>query len=121
MWQRPFVLENLTEITAVNPAATGRTSDEMLRFVLRWIAHSSPEDGAGGMSDIRERLLRAGFSLDTKMTILERDEIVARPPLGCRTGEDRNVAAPVIVEILDTPLARAEAILVDRNFPNGRH
>ena len=70
-----------------------------------------------GKRNIRERLLRAGFSLDTKTTRLERDEIVARPPLGCRTGEDRNVAAPVIVEILDTPLARAEAILVDRHFP----
>jgi len=31
-------------------------------------------------------------------------------------GEDRNVAAPVIVEILDTPFARAVAILVDRHL-----
>jgi hypothetical protein len=55
--------------------------------------------------------------LDTKTTRLEGDEIVARPPFGCRTGEDRNVAAPVIVEILDTPLARAKTILVDRHLP----
>jgi hypothetical protein len=55
--------------------------------------------------------------LDTKATRLERDEIVARSSLGRRTGEDRNVAAPVIVEILDTPLAPAEAILVDRHLP----
>ena len=48
---------------------------------------------------------------------LERVEIVAHPPLGRRTGEDRNVTASVIIEILDTPLARAEAILVDRHFP----
>ena len=70
-----------------------------------------------GMSDIRERLLWEGFSLDTKTTRLERDEIVARPLLGCRTGEDRNVTAPIIVEILNTPLARAKAILVDRDLP----
>ena len=37
MRQWPFVLENLTEITAVNPATTGRTPNEMLRFVLRRI------------------------------------------------------------------------------------
>src|SRR3954453_22770656 len=64
-----------------------------------------------------EQLLREGFSLDTKTSRRERVEIVPRTPFGCRTGEDRNVAAPVIVEILDTPLARAEAILVDRHFP----
>ena len=39
----PFVLEHLTEITAVDPATTGRTSDEMLRFVLRWIANALGE------------------------------------------------------------------------------
>ena len=43
MRQRPFVLEHLTEITAVDPATTGRTSDEMLRFVLRWIANALAE------------------------------------------------------------------------------
>ena len=43
MWQRPLVLEHLTEITAVDPATTGRTSDEMLRFVLRWIANAFAE------------------------------------------------------------------------------
>ena len=34
------MLEHLTEITAVDPATAGRTSDEMLRFVLRWIANA---------------------------------------------------------------------------------
>jgi hypothetical protein len=34
------VLEHLTEITAVDPATTGRTSDEMLGFVLRRIANA---------------------------------------------------------------------------------
>jgi hypothetical protein len=43
MWQRPVVLEHLTEITAVDPATTGRTSDEMLRFVPRWIANAFAE------------------------------------------------------------------------------
>ena len=36
--QRPFVLEHLAEITAVDPAATGQTSEEMLGLVLRRIA-----------------------------------------------------------------------------------
>jgi hypothetical protein len=30
MWQRPLVLEDLAEITAIEPAAAGRASDEML-------------------------------------------------------------------------------------------
>jgi hypothetical protein len=37
------VLENLTEITAVDPATTGWTSDKMLRFVLRRIANAFAE------------------------------------------------------------------------------
>ena len=48
VWQGPFVLENLTEITAVDPATTGRTPDEMLRFVLRWIANALAEIFARG-------------------------------------------------------------------------
>ena len=43
VWQRPLMLEHLTEIAAVNPATTGRTSDEMLRFILRWIANALAE------------------------------------------------------------------------------
>ena len=54
--------------------------------------------------------------MNTKATRFQGVEIVARSPLGCRTGEDRYVAAPVIVEILDPPLPRAEAILVDGHF-----
>ena len=38
MRQRPFVLEDLAEIAAVDPAAAGRTSEEMLGLVLRRIA-----------------------------------------------------------------------------------
>ena len=38
------MLEHLTEITAVDPATTGRTTDEMLRFVLRWIANALAEE-----------------------------------------------------------------------------
>ena len=37
------MLEHLTEITAVDPATAGRTSDEMLRFVLRRIANALAE------------------------------------------------------------------------------
>ena len=37
------MLEHLTEITAVNPATTGRASDEMLRFVPGWIANTLAE------------------------------------------------------------------------------
>jgi hypothetical protein len=33
--KRPFVLEHLAEITAVDPAAAGRTSEEMLGLA-RW-------------------------------------------------------------------------------------
>ena len=43
MRQRPFVLDHLTEITAIDPATTGRTPDEMLRFVLRRIANALAE------------------------------------------------------------------------------
>ena len=38
VWQRPFVLEHLAEITAIDPAIAGRTSDEMVGLVLRGIA-----------------------------------------------------------------------------------
>jgi hypothetical protein len=37
------VLENLTEITAVDPATTSQTSDKMLRFVLRRVANALAE------------------------------------------------------------------------------
>ena len=41
-----LVLEDLAEITAIDPAAAGRAADEMLGVALRRITHSSPEDGA---------------------------------------------------------------------------
>ena len=37
------MLEHLTEIPAVDPTATSRTPDEMLRFVLRRIANALAE------------------------------------------------------------------------------
>jgi hypothetical protein len=45
---RPFMLEHLAEITAIDPAAAGRTPDEMLGVVTCGFPHSSPEDGAAG-------------------------------------------------------------------------
>jgi hypothetical protein len=38
MRQRPFVFKDLAQITAINPAAAGRTLEEMLGLVLRRIA-----------------------------------------------------------------------------------
>ena len=43
VWQGSLVLEHLAKIAAVVPAAAGRASDEMLRFVLRWIANALAE------------------------------------------------------------------------------
>jgi hypothetical protein len=37
MWQRPFVLEHLAEIAAINPAAAGRAPDEVLGLIRCWI------------------------------------------------------------------------------------
>ena len=48
MWQRTLVLEHLAEITAIDPAAAGWASDEILCLALGLMAHSSPEDGAAG-------------------------------------------------------------------------
>jgi hypothetical protein len=48
MRQRPFVLKDLTQITAIDPAAAGRAFDEVLGLVLGRIAQSSTEDGAAG-------------------------------------------------------------------------
>jgi hypothetical protein len=52
VWERAFLLEHLAEITAIDPTAAGRAADEMLGDALGRIAHSSPEDGASGKSDI---------------------------------------------------------------------
>jgi hypothetical protein len=90
MGQGAFMLENLNQITAVDPSAAGRASDKMLGLFLGGSPTRRPKMVPRGMSDF---------------------------PLGCRTCEDRNVAAPVIVEILDAPLPRAEAIFVDRRLP----
>jgi hypothetical protein len=42
------VIEDVTQITAIDPAAAGRAPDEMLCVGLGLIAHSSPKDGAMG-------------------------------------------------------------------------
>ena len=41
MWQRPFVLEDLSKIAAINPPIAGRTVDEMLGLIL-WGPAKSP-------------------------------------------------------------------------------
>jgi hypothetical protein len=46
MWQRPFVLEHLAEIAAIDPAAARRAPDVMLGLVLGWLADRPPEIGA---------------------------------------------------------------------------
>ena len=38
--QRPFMLEHLAEITAIDPAAAGRAPEEMLGLVLRRVANA---------------------------------------------------------------------------------
>jgi len=47
------------------------------------------------------------------MTRLKRGEIIARPPLRRRTGEDRDIAATIIVEVLDTPITLYVPVLVE--------
>jgi hypothetical protein len=42
MWQRPFVFEYFAEITAVDPAAAGRTADEVFGLILRRSAEEIP-------------------------------------------------------------------------------
>jgi hypothetical protein len=42
MWERPFVLEDLAEVAAVDPAAASRATDEMFGLVLRLIADTVP-------------------------------------------------------------------------------
>jgi hypothetical protein len=46
MRQWPFVIEDVAEIAAINPAATGRAADEMLGVITCGFPHSFPEDGA---------------------------------------------------------------------------
>jgi hypothetical protein len=48
MRQGTLVIQDVAQIAAIDPAATGRAPDEMLCVGLRLIAHSSPEDGATG-------------------------------------------------------------------------
>jgi hypothetical protein len=42
MRQRPFVLEHLAEITAIDPAAAGWAADEVLGLVFRQSTHQAP-------------------------------------------------------------------------------
>jgi hypothetical protein len=41
-------------------------------------------------------------------------EIVPRSPFGFGAGEDRHIAAAVVIEILDAPLSIPVAVFVDR-------
>jgi hypothetical protein len=43
VWQRAFVLEHLSKIAAVDPAAAGRASDEMICLVHRLSADAPPK------------------------------------------------------------------------------
>jgi hypothetical protein len=43
VWERTFVLEHLAEIAAIEPAAAGRTADEVFDLVLRRIARHFPK------------------------------------------------------------------------------
>ena len=62
------MLEHLTEITAVNPATTGRASDEMLRFVLRWIANTFAEVfSARNIGHRRPPVKRKGLSVGRRL------------------------------------------------------
>ena len=51
MWQRPLVLEQLAEITAVNPAIAGRTADEMPGLTNRRLAELLPQISAARKAD----------------------------------------------------------------------
>jgi hypothetical protein len=55
MGQRPFVLEHLSKIAAINPAAAGRTADEMLGLALGRIAETLPQIFAPRDSDHSNR------------------------------------------------------------------
>ena len=49
MRQRPFVLERLAEITAIDPAAAGRAADELFGLVHRLLlADAAAEISASG-------------------------------------------------------------------------
>jgi len=48
MRQRPFVLEDLAEIAAVDPAAAARAPDVMIGFVLRLLTDWPAAIGASG-------------------------------------------------------------------------
>ena len=43
MWQGTFVIEDVAEITAIDPTATGRAPDEVLGLALRGIAQKPPQ------------------------------------------------------------------------------
>jgi hypothetical protein len=40
------VLEDVAQITSIDPAAAGRAADEKLGVITRGFPHSFPEDGA---------------------------------------------------------------------------
>jgi hypothetical protein len=42
------VIEDVAQVTAIDPAATGGASDEVLGVITRGFPHSIPEDGGAG-------------------------------------------------------------------------
>jgi hypothetical protein len=46
--QRPFLLEHLAEIAAIDSAIAGRAPNEVLGFILRRIAEALPDVVAAG-------------------------------------------------------------------------
>jgi hypothetical protein len=53
VWERTFVLEHLAKIAAIDPASASRAADEMLGFVLGWIAEPLPKISAARNADHR--------------------------------------------------------------------
>jgi hypothetical protein len=58
MWQRAFVLEHLAEITAIDPATAGRTSDEVFGLVRRRVTEPLPQVSAARKADHQHRCLQ---------------------------------------------------------------
>jgi hypothetical protein len=61
--QRPFVLKDLAQITAINPAAAGRAFDKVLGLVFRPSAHELADIPATRRVDHRSnRLSRSAWA-----------------------------------------------------------
>ncbi len=60
--QRPFVLEHLAEIAAIDPAIAGRAADEMVGLVCRRVAETLSDVFAAREIDQGEPVKREGYS-----------------------------------------------------------